>query len=165
MDKPIILVVDDEPEIAKYFVDVINENGRYAAISAYSAKEALDLLNKYRKLLGLAGNKIKLILLDIKMPEMDGLQFLEAMRRQYNEEQIGVIMLTAYEDADKWDRATSGLVSGYLKKPVAKEDLLASIERFFSSPSARDEMTVDTFKKHIDKKEEFEFEARHKEIK
>lgn len=160
MNKPLILVVDDEKEMANFIVDMIKESERYETLTAYSAKEALEHLERSRKLLGLAGNKIKLILLDIKMPEMDGLQFLEKLRQDFNEEQIGVMMLTAYEDEEKWDKATSGFVCGYIKKPVAKSDLLAKLDRFFSDPEARYDMTIDTFKKHVAKIEEWRRERR-----
>ena len=146
-----ILVVDDEREIANLIVDMINEGGKYEAIPAYSGKEAFDLLKTHRQLLGLGGNRVKLVLLDIKMPEMDGLQFLEKLRKGYDQEKLGVLMVTAYEDEEKWDRATSGFISGYLKKPVGKADLLAKLDRFFSKPDARYDMTLDTFEKHIDK--------------
>ncbi|NQS90152.1 response regulator [Patescibacteria group bacterium] len=156
MDKPKILVVDDEQEMANFIADAINENGKHEALIAHSAKEAFDQLKENRRLLGLAGNKIQLILLDIKMPEMDGLQFLEELRKRHNDEKFGVIMITAYEDEEKWDRATSGFVSGYIKKPVTKANLISVLDRFFSNPEARYKMTVETFEKHIDKREELE---------
>jgi CheY-like chemotaxis protein len=155
MDKPLVLVVDDERELANFIVDTVNESGKYEAVPAYSAKEAFAQLKKHRQLLGLAGNRIKLILLDIKMPETDGLQFLEKLRKGYNQGELGVLMVTAYEDEEKWDRATSGFIVGYLKKPVTKADLLARIGRFFSNPEARYKMSLDTFEEHIEKAAEF----------
>ena len=154
MDKPLIMVVDDEPEMTNFIVDTIKESEKYDTVPAYSAKEAFDQLRKHRQLLGLAGNRIKLILLDIKMPEMDGLQFLEKLRQDFNEENLGVLMVTAYEDEEKWDRATSGFVCGYIKKPITKANLFAKLDLFFSNPDARCKMTLDTFEKHIDKREE-----------
>src|SRR3989338_4645209 len=103
MGKPLIMVVDDERDFANNIADTIRKTGKYEVITAYSGKEALYELGKNKSFLGIAGNKVKLILLDIKMPDMDGLQFLEELQAV----QIGVMMLTAYEDEEKWDRATS----------------------------------------------------------
>ncbi|OGB90062.1 hypothetical protein A2625_01855 [candidate division WOR-1 bacterium RIFCSPHIGHO2_01_FULL_53_15] len=155
MGKPLIMVVDDERDFANNIADTIRKTGKYEVITAYSGKEALYELGKNKSFLGIAGNKVKLILLDIKMPDMDGLQFLEEMRKKYNDDQIGVMMLTAYEDEEKWDRATSGFVAGYIKKTEIKDQLLTSIERFFINPDKRYKMTIETFEKHIDKKDEW----------
>jgi CheY-like chemotaxis protein len=155
-DKPLIMVVDDEREFANNIAETIRKTEKYEAIAVYSSEEAFSELGKNKPLLGFTGNKIKLILLDIKMPDMDGLQFLAAMRKKYNEEEIGVIMLTAYEDAEKWERATSASVAGYLKKTETSTQLLPSIERFFAGPDKRNEMTLETFEKHINKMDEWE---------
>jgi CheY-like chemotaxis protein len=158
MAKPLILVVDDEKVFADFLVDKIKETERYETAVTYSAKEAFEHLKRHRKFMGMGGNDIKLILLDIKMPEMDGLQFLEKLRKDFNEGEIGVMMVTAYEDEEKWNRATSGFVVGYLKKPINDKELIEKIDLFFSDPEKRFEMTVKTFEKHIDKREEWEKE-------
>jgi len=156
MDKPLILVIEDEVKQADMIAKLIEATGRYTAIKAYNGKEGLALVKKHKPLIG--ENKIKLIVLDIKMPEMDGLQFLEEMRRKYNDDQIGVLMMTAYEDEEKWDRATSCFVCDYLKKPVVENELIAALDKFFSGDRARTDMTLKTFEKHIDKREEFKRE-------
>ena len=152
MAKPTVMVVDDEVDVANAIANVIKDTGKYQVVTAYSAKEALDTLTKNKVLFGVGGNRIRLIFLDIKMPEMDGLQFLEKIRKNYGED-IGVSMLTAWEDAEKWDRATSGYVVNYIKKPFKAEDLLATLEKFFEGNEG--EMVLKTFEKHIEKREEF----------
>lgn len=78
-------------------------------------------------------NKIKCIVLDIKMPEMDGLEFLKEWRQHESFMQLmPVILLTAHEDKEKWSKATSavsGMVAGYLKKPLNEEELIATIDK------------------------------------
>ncbi|MDD5593230.1 MAG: response regulator [Candidatus Margulisbacteria bacterium] len=152
MSKPVIMVVDDEVDVANSIANTIKDTGEYEVVTAYSAKEGLEQLSKHRTFLGLGGNKIRLIFLDIKMPQMDGLQLLEKIRKDYGED-IGISMLTAWEDAEKWDRATSGFVVNYIRKPFKGEDLLATIKNFFEGREAR--MVLDTFEKHIEKQEEF----------
>lgn len=152
MHKPLILVVDDETAFTDTVVQTIKETDRYDAQAAYSAPEALEILEKNKVLLGLGGNRVRLIILDIKMPGMSGLEFLTKVRESYGPE-LGVVMLTAWEDEDKWDKATSGFVINYLHKPLKKEELLTTIDRYFSGEDA--EMTLETFEKYIDKRKEF----------
>ncbi|KAF0133561.1 MAG: two-component system response regulator YesN [Candidatus Saganbacteria bacterium] len=128
MEKPLIMVVDDEKKFADSVAIFLQNNG-FKTITAYSAKEALAALDKNRSLMGLGDIKIKCIVLDIKMPEMDGLQFLRKLREDYKSE-IGVIILSAYGDEEKWSKATAGLVVGYLRKPLKEAALLAHLKMY-----------------------------------
>jgi CheY-like chemotaxis protein len=152
MANPLIMVVDDEIDVANSISSIIKDTKRYEVVTAYSAKEALEHLRKNKVFMGLGGNRIRLILLDIKMPEMDGLQFLEKIRKEFGED-IGVSMLTAWEDEEKWDRATSGFVINYIKKPFKSEELIATVDNFFKGQEEK--MVMQTFEKHIEKREEF----------
>ena len=152
MSKPIIMVVDDEIDVANVISKTIKESTLYGVVTAYSAKEALEQLSKHKTLFGLGGNQIRLIFLDIKMPEMDGLELLEKIRRDYGED-IGISMLTAWEDEEKWEKATSGFVINYIKKPFKTEDLVSTIDKFFEGDETK--MVLNTFEKHLLKKEEF----------
>lgn len=155
MAKPLILVVDDDVEIAKAIAGKIKDTQRYEALTAFSAKEALEHLAKNKILFGLGGNRIRLVILDIKMPEIDGLQLLEMIRKDYGND-IGISMLTAYEDEEKWEKATEGFVINYIRKPFKDEDLISTIDNYFSGKEP--EMVLDTFEKHIKKREEWEKE-------
>ncbi len=156
MAKPVVMVVDDEVDVANSITNTIKDTNLYDVVTAYSAKEALDQLGRHKTFLGLGGNKVRFIFLDIKMPEMDGLQLLSKIRRDYGED-IGISMLTAWEDEEKWDQATSGFVVNYIRKPFKSEDLLNTLKNFFEGREAR--MVLDTFEKHIEKKEEFRKKA------
>ena len=153
MQKPLVMFVDDEVSFTDSIARTIEETGRYKVIKAYSAKEALSCLSKNKIFFGLGGNRIKLIFIDIKMPEMDGLQLLEKIRQSYGISEIGIAMLTAWEDAEKWDRATSEFVINYIKKPCKAEEVIATIDEFFRGKEPQ--MILETFEKHIDKMEEF----------
>lgn len=152
MAKPLIMVVDDEVDVANAIANTIKDTDIYEVITAYSAKEALENLSKNKVLMGLGGNRIRFIFLDIKMPDMDGLTFLREVRKKFGED-IGVSMLTAWEDEEKWDKATSGFVVNYIRKPFKSEELLATLDGFFHGKEAK--MVLDTFEKHIEKREEF----------
>jgi CheY-like chemotaxis protein len=152
MDQPLILIIDDEQKQTDMVAKLIEATGRYKTAKAYSAAEGFAVLKKNQQ--WFRPNKVRLILLDIKMPEMDGLQFLAELRKSYDDQSMGVIMLTAYEDTEKWDKATSGFVVGYLKKPVIEEQLIHALDRFFSDDEARVKMTVEVFARHIEKRNE-----------
>jgi len=152
MANPLILVVDDEPNIANLIADIVNGTDKYEAITANSAQEALNLLQKNKVMFGLGGNRVRFAFLDIKMPGMDGLQLLEKIRKDFGEE-IGIAMLTAWEDAEKWDKATSGFVVDYIKKPFKAEELTGTLDKFFAGQEGK--MVINTFERHIEKREEF----------
>ena len=152
MSKPMVMVVDDEVDVANSIAATLKDADKYEVVTAYSGKEAIDHLKKNKVMMGLAGNRIRLILLDIKMPGMDGLQLLEKIRKDFGED-IGISMLTAWEDEEKWDKATSGFVVNYIKKPFKSDELLKTVEDFFAGKEG--EMVLDTFEKHISKREEY----------
>ena len=152
MAKPLIMVVDDEVDIANSIANTIKDTNEYDVVTANSGQQALELLKKNKVFMGLGGNRIRLIFLDIKMPGMDGLTLLEKIRSEFGED-IGVCLLTAWEDEEKWDRATSSFVLNYIKKPFRLEELLETIENFFEGKEGK--MVLNTFEKHIKKREEF----------
>lgn len=152
MSKPLVMVVDDEVDVANAIANTIKDTGKYDVISAYSAKDALDHLTKNKLFFGLGGNRIHFIFLDIKMPEMDGLTFLEKVRKNFGED-IAVSMLTAWEDEEKWDKATSGFVVNYIRKPFKSEEIITTLDDFFAGDEGK--MVLKTFEKHIQKREEF----------
>ncbi|MFH2034322.1 MAG: response regulator [Candidatus Margulisiibacteriota bacterium] len=155
MGKPLIMVVDDDKDVADEIAASIKDTEKYEVATVYSARDALRLIEKNKKLMG-NRNRIELIVLDIKMPEMNGLELLARIRLTYPDDKMGVIMLTAYEDADKWEKATDGHVAGYLKKPFKEEELLKTLERYFSSADEKTKMIFETFEKHVDKMEDTE---------
>lgn len=163
MERPLILVVEDEIRQANMIAKMINQTGRYEAIKALCAKEGLEELEKHKPFLGIGENEIKCIVLDIKMPEMDGLEFLREVRRQESfMKLLPVIILTAYEDKEKWSRATSplsGMAAAYLKKPVKEEELISAIDRclFSGEPGT---MIDETREKKYMRLEEFEKEEK-----
>ncbi|MBU1026183.1 MAG: response regulator [Candidatus Margulisbacteria bacterium] len=152
MAKPLILIVDDEIEYADELAKSLKLTGKYETIVAYSAKEANKALKKNKGVFGVFKNKIRCILLDIKMPEIDGLQFLEELRKEYDAK-IEVILVTAYEDEEKWEKATDGLIAGYVTKPFNKYDLFSKLEKLFSSKDSRIEMIGDTLMEGFEKRE------------
>lgn len=109
-----ILVCDDDREIAKA-IEIYLTKENYQVLKAYDGRQCLELLKK---------NTIHLIILDIMMPKMDGMEALSKIRE---EKSIPVIMLSAKsEDEDK----ISGLNLGaddYVTKPFNPLELIARV--------------------------------------
>lgn len=110
-----ILVCDDEKDIVSALEIYLRAEG-YEVYKAYNGKEALDILR---------GNDIHLVLMDIMMPEMDGIETMVQMRRQSN---VPVIFLTAKsEDTDKILGLTVG-ADDYITKPFNPVELQARVK-------------------------------------
>ncbi len=111
-----ILVVDDEARMRKLVKDFLSIKG-YIVLEAEDGEEALKVFD--------TNKDIKLILLDVMMPKMDGFEVLEAIR-QYSK--VPVIMLTARsEERDELEGYKLG-VDEYITKPFSPKILVARVE-------------------------------------
>lgn len=110
-----ILIADDETLITMSLTSMLQAIGHRVTGRARNGQEAVD------KALALAPD---LILMDIKMQDMDG---LEASRRILSRMSVPIIILTAFSEPDLIDKADAIGVSGYLVKPVSENDLLPAI--------------------------------------
>ena len=121
--KPYILVVDDEVDFAENVSELIRATGKYDSSPVFTARDGLKFLDT---------QPVRLILLDIKMPDVDGFQFLEQIRSNPKTKKIGVIFLTAWADSELVEKAQVSKVEGYLKKPLKEEQLINAVDRYFS---------------------------------
>jgi CheY-like chemotaxis protein len=112
-----ILIVDDEPDIADLFRQRFRREvrqGRYVLHFADSGEEALRRLAEIRP-------ELIVILSDINMPGMDGLELLRQVRRLRPE--LPVLMVTAYGDDERRQRAGELGAADFLTKPVDFDQL------------------------------------------
>ncbi len=133
-----ILIVDDEKEIAD-LVTLYLENEGFSVFKFYSSTEALECINT---------QSIDLAILDIMMPEIDGLKLCQIIREQYN---YPIIMLTAKStELDK----INGLMLGaddYLTKPFLPLELVARVKaqlRRYTRYNVGTEQSQDIFIHH-----------------
>jgi len=121
MDKAKILVVEDEPNLLLGIRDIL-ELDEYEVVTAKHGREALEILNE-------AGEHLPdLIVSDIMMPYMDGLELLKVVRQNQVWVTIPFIFLTARgEKRDVHDGKKLG-VDDYLIKPFDADDLLVAVE-------------------------------------
>ena len=109
-----ILVVDDERDIQTLFEQRFRKEIREKSIEfvfAFSGEEALAYLNDHE-------HEAVLILSDINMPGMSGLELLGHIKQKYNKPPPLVMMITAYGDAENFNMAKQLGADDFLTKPV-----------------------------------------------
>lgn len=109
-----VLIVDDEPKLREGLKSIVPwaELGYQVVGTAANGNEALEKHEICDP---------DLMLIDIRMPGMDGLQLIEAIRKQDTD--IHLLILSGYADFDYAKRAISNRVDGYLLKPVDEDEL------------------------------------------
>ena len=118
MGKGKVLVVDDQPMVRETIEDILNREG-YDITSVSNGEDALALMRK---------KKFDVLLSDIRMPGMSGLDLIEKARREIPD--IISILLTAYPSVDSIDQAIIRLgVFDYLLKPVRREKLCETVAK------------------------------------
>jgi DNA-binding NtrC family response regulator len=122
-----ILIVDDEKDFVEMFSLRLNRQGEKVS-AAYSGQEALDLLEK---------TKIDVVILDIRMPGMDGIETLKKIKARYP--LIEVILLTGHGSTET---AVEGMKSGafdYLMKPADFEDISEKLANAWNRKNEQEE--------------------------
>ena len=119
-----MLVVDDEPDVRSLLVDLLSRDG-YAVTSAGDGREALRSLYAVRP---------DLVVLDVRMPGLDGWRTLERIRELSD---LPVLMLTARDGELDRVRGLKAGADDYVTKPFGRQELLARIEALLrrASPS------------------------------
>ncbi len=120
----LILVVDDEPDVAELFRQQFRKELRASRFKMEFAQSASEALQR----VGAADDaKLILILSDVNMPGMSGLELLPRARRARPD--VPVIMITAYGDADTRRKALEGGAAGLFTKPIDFPELRGEIGR------------------------------------
>jgi len=115
-----VLVVDDEEDIAEVIQDRLEAYG-FAVVTAGNGVEALRKLSM---------EKFDGIFLDIKMPEMGGVEVLEEVRKR--DRKIPIIIITSSSTKDSALEAMAKGANDYILKPFEWEDLKAKIEKVYN---------------------------------
>jgi response regulator NasT len=110
-----IVVADDEPDMQKYFSKCLPRLGHEVLAVAQNGRE---LVEQSRAL------QPDLVITDIKMPDLDG---IEAATQIFRERPVPVILVSAYHDAELIARAEADHILGYLVKPIKQADLEPAI--------------------------------------
>jgi len=117
-EESLILVAEDE-DVGFLLIESFLSNENYKLMRAKNGREAVEMVRK--------NNDISLVLMDLKMPEMDGLEATEKIR-EFNTD-ISIIAQTAYAlEGDKAKALNAGC-NGYISKPIHRQELIAGIEK------------------------------------
>ncbi len=111
-----ILIVEDDPEIRESLAELLRLEG-YEITTASNGVEALEVLEK-------SGVKPQLIILDILMPEMNGIEFLERRQTEPNFRSIPTMVLSCNKVQEKTAQRLG--ITSFLQKPVGADNLLRS---------------------------------------
>lgn len=122
---PKILVVDDEPDVVKLVEFRMQKEG-FEVLTAGDGRTGLGILEK---------EKPDLIILDIMMPLMDGMEVLRQIRAHRGSARVPVIMLTAKTASVTVDEARQLWVSDYVMKPFDPEKLVAKVKKALKLPA------------------------------
>ena len=117
---PAVLVIDDEPMIRELLKLHLQKDGcevRCAADPAEGLRAVIE-------------SPPDLILLDVHMPYMSGLEVLKVIKSDPQSRHIPVVMLTSSTDDETWLAATQAGAEAYLTKPVAREELIRTLQRW-----------------------------------
>jgi DNA-binding response OmpR family regulator len=120
-----ILVADDEPHIGR-IIKMKLEQGPFRVSLAYDGQEALDFVN--------SGDQLDLVILDLMMPKLSGLDVLKRIREQEKFRSLPCIILTAGGDAKHERDALELGATQFLTKPFSPKKLYALVARLTGAP-------------------------------
>jgi response regulator NasT len=110
-----IAVADDEPRMRDYYQDILPRMGHWVVCAAESGRALVEACARTRP---------DLVITDIKMPDMDGIEAANALSQ---DEPLPVILVSAYHDPELFQRASEEHILAYLVKPIKQAHLEAAI--------------------------------------
>src|SRR4030043_384972 len=130
-DKPVILVVDDQPQNIELLEAYLVPQG-YEIVKVANGEEALGKLS---------GNQIDLILLDIKMPGMDGFELTRRIRQDNIHRLLPIILVTALRETEDRVKGIEAGCDDFISKPFDKMELLARVRSLLKVKEYNDLMS------------------------
>ena len=126
MNKPVVLIVDDEPDVVTMWQRSLLMEG-FEVLCAYDGISAVDMAEV---------DKPDLVLLDIMMPMMSGYDVCREIKANPATEHIPVLCVTSAHSPEVRENAQAAGAQGLLVKPFATRELVAQINRFLPSPQS-----------------------------
>ncbi|MBI4057276.1 MAG: response regulator [Elusimicrobia bacterium] len=118
-----ILVADDNPDVCRVVRDILEIQGYQVSF----AVDGLDVLEQIKK------QKCDLLILDVHMPRMNGIEVLRVLRVSPEYKQLGVIMITSENMTGTINEAFELNAKEYILKPFSPQDLLSKVQKYFGS--------------------------------
>lgn len=113
-----LLIVDDEPDMLKLLSMIIREKTPYEVTTTNNPLEALDFVKK---------GGFDIVIADLKMPGLDGIELLDAVKRV--DQDIPVIIITAYGTVESAAETIKKGGFDFITKPFRKEQILMTIDK------------------------------------
>lgn len=120
--KKTVLVVDDSESIREV-VKFTLENNNYDVVLSHDGKDALNYLD---------GRHLDLIITDLHMPEMDGIELIKAIRKTHEYSITPILFLTTESQVDKKLEAKNAGATGWIIKPFAPQKLIMALNKVLS---------------------------------
>jgi CheY-like chemotaxis protein len=128
MIKPILLVEDNPKDLELTLLALEKSNLANEVVTVRDGVEALDYLFRRGQYSDRAEGNPAVVLLDLKLPRVDGIQVLEAVKKDESLRAVPVVMLTASREEKDLVRSYSLGANAYVVKPVAFKDFLDAIQ-------------------------------------
>jgi CheY-like chemotaxis protein len=122
-DRARVLVVEDN-DMNMQLVEYLLEEGGYQIVKAASGEEALSIAR--------GGEVVDLILMDIHLPDMDGISVVHEMKSDPRTSAIPILALTAHAMRGDKDRFLDAGCDGYISKPIDVKTFLSSIRQYLT---------------------------------
>ena len=148
-DKPVILVVDDQPQNIELLEAYLAVQG-YEIVPAASGEEALEKIS---------GNLIDLILLDVMMPGMDGFEVARKIRQDKAHRLLPIILVTSLRETEDRIKGIDAGCDDFISKPVDRMELLARVRSLLKVKAYND--LLSNYRKEL----ESEVASRTQELK
>jgi two-component system chemotaxis response regulator CheY len=115
-----VLIVDDSASMRQLVSFALKDSG-YDVIDAVNGKDAMNKLN---------GTKIDMVITDLNMPEMDGIEFIKQLRTKSGYKFTPIVMLTTESQESKKQEGKQAGASGWIVKPFTPEQLIDIVKKF-----------------------------------
>jgi DNA-binding response OmpR family regulator len=122
MSKKKVLVVDDQPVFREFFQKSLTKLG-FEVITAFTGKIALVRAREH---------KPDLIMLDVMLPDMDGIDICRKLREQSETSETPIILVSAVASEKHIQRATEAGATTYMIKPLSMEDINSLVKNYLS---------------------------------
>ena len=142
----IMLVVDDDRQLCESTVDSLRSIG-IRAEWVLSGEDAVQMATQHHK----AHKDYHVILLDWKLPDMDGIQTARELRRQLGDD-VPILLMSAYDWTEIEDEARAAGISGFLMKPLFRSTLFYGLKPYADAeevPAVEEEKTPKFFHKRV----------------
>lgn len=115
-----VLIVDDSASMRQLVSFALKDAG-YEVIDAINGKDALSKLN---------GTRIDIVITDLNMPEMDGIEFIKQLRNKNGYRFTPIVMLTTESQESRKQEGKQAGASGWIVKPFTPEQLIDIVKKF-----------------------------------